>query len=134
MFETAACRTKDTNLWFPEAGRNANEAKAICLACAYIRECRVVGMAEPHGVWGSEGTKTRERKYRKIVARLTGNDPRGWGDNSVPRWADWKPIADRILSMVDDGWDLDAAMREQGFTQWEVEAMFADLEEEEAAA
>jgi len=132
MFEHAPCREMDTNIFFPD-NSPALEAKRACFNCAYVRECRLLGLPEVWGVWGGLGQKPRERLGRPITARLTGQTPEPGGDNT-PRWVLWRPIVERMLSRVDAGEDLEQVMLEEGITQAEIDNLFADLQEQEDVA
>ena len=132
MFEHAACKDMDVNVFFPD-NSPALEAKRACFNCAYVRECRLLGLPEVWGIWGGWGQKKRERAGRGITARLTGQNPKGGGENT-PRWVLWRPIVERMLDEVEAGRDLEEVMLEAGLTQAEIDALFADLQEQEAAA
>ena len=62
----AACKDYDTNLWFPERGKNAARAKLICRTCPVSAEC--VGYALDnhigHGIFGGLDERGR-RSYRR---------------------------------------------------------------------
>jgi hypothetical protein len=57
----AACRGKDPELWFPQQGDVAREAKAICATCPVQTECLnyAVTAAEDFGIWGGLGEHAR---------------------------------------------------------------------------
>lgn len=59
----AACRGRDTNLWFPEPGERANpEAVAICRGCEVKDECLDYSLSPLQaGVWGGLGERQRKR-------------------------------------------------------------------------
>lgn len=128
MFEAAPCKQHDTDKWFPEDGGNAAEAKKICSGCAYVRECRVAGLAEQHGIWGGQGTRWREHR-RDIVRRICGG--LGPHQSNKPLWTLYNPTSQRILERVDAGVPLEAAMREAGFSDLEIDRLFSDLAEGE---
>ena len=132
MFEHAPCKQMDQSIFFPEKNPGF-EAKQVCFSCAYVRECRLLGLPEVHGIWGGLGQKPRERLGRALTARLTGQNPKGGGENT-PRWVVWRPIVEQILARVDAGEDLEQAMLDAGITQAEINTLFADLDEQEAAA
>lgn len=71
--DRAACLDMDTNLFFPEAGRNAyrqvERAKRICSTCPVRQECLDYALEFPDrsmpGIWGgtTEGERRRMRPY-----------------------------------------------------------------------
>jgi WhiB family redox-sensing transcriptional regulator len=50
------CRSGDADLWFAEAPRELERAKALCATCPVRVECLAGALAreEPWGVWGGE--------------------------------------------------------------------------------
>ncbi len=65
-----ACRRADTDLFFhpenergPSRSRREAAAKAVCMRCPVLEQCREHALAirEPYGVWGgmSEGDRLR---------------------------------------------------------------------------
>ena len=50
------CRSDDADLWFAEAPKELERAKALCTACPIKAECLAGALqrAEPWGVWGGE--------------------------------------------------------------------------------
>ncbi len=68
----AACRGADTDLWYPERGVVAMEAKAVCAACPVQSECLAFALdnGERFGVWGGKSEKQRRRlrseRYRAL--------------------------------------------------------------------
>ena len=50
------CRSGDADLWFAEAPKELERAKALCSACPIKAECLegALQRAEPWGVWGGE--------------------------------------------------------------------------------
>ena len=50
------CRSDDADLWFAEAPKELERAKALCTACPIKAECLegALQRAEPWGVWGGE--------------------------------------------------------------------------------
>lgn len=58
----AACRGMDSDLFFPPAGSDARDARAVCATCPVQRECLVWAVENnPHfGVWG--GTTLMDRR------------------------------------------------------------------------
>ncbi len=62
--EDGACWGSNSDVFFPEKGGDASEARAICERCDVINECRdfAVEGHEDKGVWGN----TTERQRRAI--------------------------------------------------------------------
>ena len=50
------CRSGDADLWFAEAPKELERAKALCAACPIKAECLAGALqrGEPWGVWGGE--------------------------------------------------------------------------------
>jgi WhiB family transcriptional regulator, redox-sensing transcriptional regulator len=50
------CRSDDADLWFAEAPKELERAKALCTACPIKAECLAGALqrGEPWGVWGGE--------------------------------------------------------------------------------
>lgn len=64
--EESRCAGMDTNLFFPERGRSARHAKAVCRECPVRQECLdwANDTGQRFGIWG--GLTDRERvEYRK---------------------------------------------------------------------
>lgn len=64
--DRALCRNFDPDLWFPNVGHDAREAKAVCQHCPVRLECLQFAMdgadtwaGLSYGVWG--GTNATER-------------------------------------------------------------------------
>ena len=64
-----SCREQDSALFFnpegergPTRDRRDDAAKAICLGCPVLRDCRAHALAigEPHGVWGGMSRADRD--------------------------------------------------------------------------
>lgn len=67
----ALCAQVDTDLFFPDKGISAAEAKSICAACPVRRECLqwALDKGEKHGVWGGLTERQRRRlRDRKRAA------------------------------------------------------------------
>ena len=66
-----ACINADPEIFFPDRGDSADEAKAICNVCPVINECLeyAIDNREKFGVWG--GKRTSERKV--IIRRRYPN-------------------------------------------------------------
>lgn len=64
----AACRGMDPDLFFPERGESAAEAKAVCAGCSVRAECLAYGIElNGQGVWG--GTAESNRKRMRVGRR-----------------------------------------------------------------
>ncbi len=64
----AACKGKDTSVFFPEGGRpNFTTAKQICSRCEVINECREYAIDNffEAGIWG--GLTIREIRQQRRV-------------------------------------------------------------------
>lgn len=68
-WDSALCAQVDTEVFYPEKGASAAEAKRICWGCEVRTECLEDALKnrERFGIWG--GTSERER--RKLLARPT---------------------------------------------------------------
>ena len=58
----AACRGADPSLFFPDRGKSAKLALALCAECPVRLQCQEEALSDPviSGVWG--GTTPRDRK------------------------------------------------------------------------
>jgi WhiB family redox-sensing transcriptional regulator len=67
----AACRDKDTRLFFPRDEEAAALARAICRRCPVRQACLAEALAEPAllGVWGGT-TEEHRRRLRQGHDRL----------------------------------------------------------------
>jgi hypothetical protein len=67
----AACRGADIDLFFPERGRPATEAKAICSQCPVASECLAYAVTHriKEGIWGGTTEIDRRRLYRRAPYR-----------------------------------------------------------------
>lgn len=76
--DTAVCAQTDPELWFPEKGGSAREARRLCRSCPFLAACRSWTLAHPseaaHGVWG--GLTARQR------ARILANQRRAHASES----------------------------------------------------
>lgn len=68
----AACRGLDPDLFFPERGNAATEAKAVCATCPVTEECYEAGRLEFYGVWGG---KTRKERQKAELGYVSGKVP-----------------------------------------------------------
>jgi WhiB family redox-sensing transcriptional regulator len=85
----AACRRYPTDLFFPERGEQADQARAVCAWCLCRAACLDFALAEEtrqhFGVWGG----TTERDRRDLV---TGRMSREQATKRLRRVAGrWKP-------------------------------------------
>jgi WhiB family redox-sensing transcriptional regulator len=66
----AACTGADPDLFFPDRGELALDAKAVCATCPVIEECLAHALThhEDHGVWGGT-TPTERRRLRRVRGR-----------------------------------------------------------------
>ncbi len=67
--DDALCAQIGTEMFFPEKGESAFDAKKICAACPVRRQCLEYALAmdeNPAGVWG--GTSRRERFAMRSAA------------------------------------------------------------------
>lgn len=64
-----SCKGSDAWVFYPppEDDSLAEEAKAICLGCAVLKQCREFALAtrEKHGVWGGLTERERRRMLRQ---------------------------------------------------------------------
>jgi WhiB family redox-sensing transcriptional regulator len=65
--EQAACRGKNTALFFP-AQNSMREYRKICAKCPVRSQCLELGMSEALGIWG--GVSGRERRTIRIKRRI----------------------------------------------------------------
>ena len=70
IWDAALCAQVDPELWFPEVGEPAREAKAICAACPVRATCLDVFGDLPYGVVGGQSAK--QRRARRVDAREDG--------------------------------------------------------------
>lgn len=67
--EDASCRQTDPELWFPDLGSNANDAKAICRQCPVLAECLAYALEhQEEGIWGATSKKQRQRLRAGVAA------------------------------------------------------------------
>lgn len=70
----ANCIGLDADLFFPERGKNTNEAKRVCAACTVRNECAeyALNFPETFGIWGGlspvERKRIRGARRRRQVA------------------------------------------------------------------
>lgn len=62
------CAQVDPELFFPEKGDQAREAKRLCAGCDVRAECLAHALAhrEAHGVWGGCSERERRRMHRPV--------------------------------------------------------------------
>jgi len=70
----ALCAQVDPDLFYPEKGDQAREAKRLCAGCDVRVECLAYALAhgERHGVWGGVAERERRRMHRPVVKRGPG--------------------------------------------------------------
>ena len=68
------CAQVDPELFFPEKGDQAREAKRLCAGCDVRAECLAHALAhrEAHGVWGGCSERERRRMRRPVVRQAPG--------------------------------------------------------------
>ena len=70
--ENGLCAQVDPELWFPDKGERASDAKERCLECPVIDQCLeyALPLTELEGVWGglSERERTKLRATRRKEA------------------------------------------------------------------
>lgn len=73
----AACTPDQADLFFPERGEDADEAKRICAGCTVRRECLTAALVnnERSGIWGGLSGKERRRLRRTASAAAIAAAP-----------------------------------------------------------
>lgn len=68
--EDANCLAVDPDLFFPERGESAREAKAVCRSCEVRVDCLEYALAngEKFGIWGGLTERERRRVRRQRAA------------------------------------------------------------------
>lgn len=63
----AACRGVPGDLWFPERGASAADAKAVCVVCPVRTTCLDYALRWDirHGIWGGMSVRERRRVGRR---------------------------------------------------------------------
>lgn len=86
----AACRREDPELWFPEAGDNGADAKAVCGRCPVQPDCLeyAVVSGQTAGIWAGEN----ERGLRRLRA-----------ERGLTRPVKRVPV-DRVCQLAGQGW------------------------------
>lgn len=77
-----ACRTVETAVFYPSpitrAGREYDEARAVCAVCPVIDDCRAYGLEHnPPGMWGGLSEWDRRRRNQRPSAPAPGTAS-GW--------------------------------------------------------
>lgn len=74
------CFGAEFNLMFPTARAEVPAAKAMCVNCPAIRECRemAINNSEGFGVWAGINFASRS----EIRERLSGNEFKRWNHNA----------------------------------------------------
>lgn len=72
--ERASCQYADPDLWFPEKGTPARDAKAVCRSCEVRAECLGYAFEEDftEGVWGGFSLGSAEIRRRLARKRRAG--------------------------------------------------------------
>lgn len=78
LWELAACRGMDTDLFFPGRGQTAPEVIAVCEGCVVRAECLAFAIEhrEDEGIWGGTYGRTRDRMRQARMAELGGVERR----------------------------------------------------------
>lgn len=64
----AACRGMDTDIFFPEFGSSASEAKAVCAGCCVKDQCLEFStINNEEGVWGGLAKYQRRARRRRVI-------------------------------------------------------------------
>ena len=95
------CAQTDPELFFPEKGGSAREAKAVCARCPVRAQCLEYALAhdERYGVWGGLSERERHRLIKAATThRSTPGQPRNPrtgvpADGPAPREADEVVVA-----------------------------------------
>lgn len=68
--DDASCAEVGTELFFPEVGEPADDAKRICKGCPVRLDCLTYAMDnnEQHGLWGGLTTNQRRRLAKRNAA------------------------------------------------------------------
>lgn len=67
--EDARCRETDAELWFPEVGGAAREAKRICAQCPVQEPCLAFALEHyEEGIWAGTNRQQRQRLRREAAA------------------------------------------------------------------
>ncbi len=81
--EDAACRTVDSELFYPPIGAPRHEvraaerkAKRLCFSCPVQRECLEAALEadERFGVWGGMSARERRRKFGRGKAKAQSSN------------------------------------------------------------
>ena len=67
--ERALCAQVGTDIFYPEAGSSAAEAKSVCAKCPVRNACLnyAVRTGERYGVWGGTTEQQRRRLQRHVA-------------------------------------------------------------------
>lgn len=68
--DRALCAEIGTDLWFPEKGASARQAKQVCAACEVRAACLGYALetGQTHGIWGGLSERERRRLGRQVAA------------------------------------------------------------------
>jgi WhiB family redox-sensing transcriptional regulator len=66
--DQANCRGVDPDLFFPERGASAREAKEVCRSCTVSLDCLEYALVtgEKFGIWGGATERERRRLRRQL--------------------------------------------------------------------
>ena len=69
-FDQAACQNMAPDIFFPEIGQSADQARTICAACEVRVECLGYALDQRigQGVWGGLTDQERKRLRRRKAA------------------------------------------------------------------
>ncbi len=86
------CQEVDTELFFPEKGGSAREAKRVCAACEVRPQCLEFALEhdERFGIWG--GLSERERRRLKRAAPVAAEPASDGPAVQVPAAATGRPV------------------------------------------
>lgn len=74
--DSALCASVDPDIFFPDKGENARQAKRICAVCPVLEQCRHYALTnDVIGVWGGMSDRDRAAARRSALRtgrRLTG--------------------------------------------------------------
>jgi WhiB family redox-sensing transcriptional regulator len=72
----AACKDMGADIFYPEKGNRATEAKAVCARCKVCSDCLEYAMQWPtlpynQGVWGNTTPEERWKLYKRQRGRVS---------------------------------------------------------------
>lgn len=123
VWKNAACAGKDTDLFFPEAGKDflgrIAEAKAVCNTCPIVADCLSWATEnDEQGIWGASTYEERKRMSRRRRtldkakrAHLTTNNARRSQESASKSVVLVKEALDKLGSDVPDALMKTATLR-----------------------